>query len=91
MDKVDCDVAPLIVCHLMFGRPWQFDINATREGRSNYYYFMHKGVKHVLKLMPKSAIKAEVFPAVKNKKGIVEHTSKPRMDLLKGGENNMTI
>ena len=32
MDSVDCDVVPVSACHLLLGRPWQFDLNATHEG-----------------------------------------------------------
>lgn len=34
-DKVDCDVVQMDVCHLLLGRPWEYDLNATHEGRSN--------------------------------------------------------
>ena len=49
MDTVDCDVVPMSACHLLLGRPWQFDLDATHGGRSNNYLFVHKGVHHVLK------------------------------------------
>ena len=29
MDTVDCDVVPMSACHLLLGRPWQFDLDAT--------------------------------------------------------------
>ena len=36
-DEVLCDVVPMNACHVLFGRPWQFDRNATHEGRSNRF------------------------------------------------------
>ena len=36
-DTVDCDVVPMNACHLLLGRPWQFDLDATHKGRSNCY------------------------------------------------------
>jgi hypothetical protein len=36
-DIVDCDVVPMNACHLLLGRPWQFDLDATHKGRSNCY------------------------------------------------------
>ena len=42
VDSVDCDVAPMTACHLLLGRPWQFDVDATHGGRSNHYSFEHK-------------------------------------------------
>ena len=65
MDTVDCNVVHMNACHLLLGRPWQFDVDATHGGRSNNYFFVHKGVHHALKPMPESAIKAVIFPHVK--------------------------
>ena len=36
-DTVDCDVVPMNACHLLLGRPRQFDLDATHKGRSNCY------------------------------------------------------
>jgi len=66
----------------IIGRPWQFDLDATHDGRSNTYSFVHKGVHHVLKPMLDSAIKAEVFAPVKVKKKAVENIPEPRTALL---------
>ena len=55
---MDYDIAPMSACHLLLGGPWQFDLNATHGGCSNNYSFVHKGVYHVLKLMPDSSIRA---------------------------------
>jgi len=67
MDTVDCDVVPMNACHLLLGRPWQFDVDATHGGRSNHYSFVHKGVHHVLKPMSDTAINADVFATSKVK------------------------
>ena len=91
MDTVDCDVVPMSACHLLLGRPWQFDLDATHGGRSNNYSFVHKGVHHVLKPMPVSAIKAEVFATSKVKKKVAAITPKPRTALFLEGENDMAI
>jgi hypothetical protein len=73
------------------GQPWQFDLDATHDGRSNNYSFMHKGVNHVLKPIPESAIKAEVFATSKVKKKVAEITPKPRTALIHEGRNDVTI
>jgi len=91
MDTVDCDVVPMSACHLLLGRPWQFDLDATHGGRSNNYSFVHKGVHHVLKPMPVSAIKAEVFATSKVKKKVAAITPKLRTALFLEGENGMAI
>ena len=82
IETVDCDVAPLSACHLLLGRPWQFDLDATHSDRSNNYSFVHKGVNHVLKPMLDSATKAEIFPSLKVKKKATEISPKPRTTLI---------
>uniref|UniRef100_A0A0E0J2G5 Uncharacterized protein n=1 Tax=Oryza nivara TaxID=4536 RepID=A0A0E0J2G5_ORYNI len=34
VDIVDCDIAPMNACHLLLGRPRQFDLDAT-HGRED--------------------------------------------------------
>jgi hypothetical protein len=33
-DTVECDVVPMTVCHVLLGRPWQFDKKAIHNGYS---------------------------------------------------------
>ncbi|GER51767.1 long chain acyl-CoA synthetase 4 [Striga asiatica] len=47
-DQVWCDVVPMDACHLLLGRPWQFDRAATHDGRLNTYSFLFGGIKIVL-------------------------------------------
>jgi hypothetical protein len=47
-DEVDCDIVPMQACHLLLGRPWQFDVDSVHFGRSNKYSFVHKEKKVVL-------------------------------------------
>ncbi|XP_059281267.1 uncharacterized protein LOC132034961 [Lycium ferocissimum] len=35
-------------CHLFLGRPWQFDVDAKHNGRTNKYSFVVKGKKYIL-------------------------------------------
>jgi hypothetical protein len=46
--EVDCDIAPMQACHLLLGRPWQFDVDSVHFGRSNKYTFIHNDKKVVL-------------------------------------------
>jgi hypothetical protein len=91
IDMVDCDVAPLSACHLLLGRSWQFDRDATHGGHFYSYSFMHKGIQHVLKLMIESAIKAEAFAAIKRKFHATTIKAKLGRALLQGEENDVTI
>lgn len=36
-DELLCDVAPMQACHLLLGRPWQYDRYTRHEGRTNKY------------------------------------------------------
>ncbi|PKI53372.1 hypothetical protein CRG98_026251 [Punica granatum] len=47
-DSVWCDVVMMDACHLLLGRPWQFDRSVSHDGRTNKYNFTHKGLKIVL-------------------------------------------
>ena len=42
-DTVKCDVVPMSVCHLLLGRPWQFDRNVQHNGRANTYHLNWHG------------------------------------------------
>ena len=39
-DSVTCDVIPMDACHLLLGRPWQFDRDAIHRGKGNTYSFV---------------------------------------------------
>ncbi|XP_074301520.1 uncharacterized protein LOC141632918 [Silene latifolia] len=47
-DEVLCDVVPMDACHLLLGRPWEFDRNTTHQGMDNTYSFRHNGKKVTL-------------------------------------------
>ena len=47
-DEVYCDVVDMDVCQLLFGRPWQFDVDAQHSGRSNTYRLEKNGMKYTL-------------------------------------------
>jgi hypothetical protein len=87
-DKVECDVLPLQVFHLLLGRPWQHDVNALHHGRTNMYTFMHKGEFYALLPKDAKAIKCtiEVF-----KKKSAHRRSKPRTVLLQGREDDAVL
>ncbi|XP_062089604.1 uncharacterized protein LOC133796139 [Humulus lupulus] len=41
-DEVLCDVVPMHACHLLLGRPWQYDLRVTHDGFMNRYSFTLK-------------------------------------------------
>ncbi|XP_020677817.1 uncharacterized protein LOC110096287 [Dendrobium catenatum] len=50
--EVLCDVVEMDVCHLILGRPWQFDVCIIYDGRANTYALEWKGKQ--LRLLPHS-------------------------------------
>lgn len=47
-DEVLCDIIPMNICHMLLGRPWQFDRHAIHDGWANTYTLTKDGVKHKL-------------------------------------------
>jgi hypothetical protein len=40
-----CDVVPMDACHILLGRPWQYDRKTVHNGLKNTYSFVKDGVK----------------------------------------------
>jgi len=47
-DKVLCDVVPMEACHILLGRPCQFDKKTMHNGLTNEITFTHKEKKFIL-------------------------------------------
>jgi hypothetical protein len=47
-DEILCDVIPMDFCHILLGRPWQFDRNVIHDGRKNSYTLEKNGRTHML-------------------------------------------
>ncbi|XP_073139094.1 uncharacterized protein [Henckelia pumila] len=52
VDEVLCDVVPMQACHILLGRPWQFDRKVIHDGFKNRYSFTLK--KEPIVLLPMS-------------------------------------
>ena len=59
-DEVWCDVVPMDVCHLLLGRPWQYDRQIIYDGFKSTYAFRKDGHKIVL-----APLKPTIAPASK--------------------------
>lgn len=44
-DEVSCGVVDMGACHVLLGRPWQFDRSVQHKGRENVYQFLWHGRK----------------------------------------------
>jgi hypothetical protein len=58
-DEILCDEIPMEVCHILLGRPWNFDINVINDGRKRTYTLDNNGRMHMLLLMEEKRIKEE--------------------------------
>jgi hypothetical protein len=48
------------VCHLLLGRPWQYDRNVIHDGRMNTYTLKKNGRTHMLHPIEDKEVKPEV-------------------------------
>jgi hypothetical protein len=52
-DQVLCDVLDMEACHILLGRPWQYDRRVVHNGYSNIYTLKHDGkLKDLIPLPP---------------------------------------
>lgn len=47
-DEVLFDIVDMDACHLLLGRPWEFDVNVVHKGKDNTYSFNFNGVRLTL-------------------------------------------
>lgn len=55
-DTVECDVVSMNVCHLLLGRPWQYNHAVIHKGRTNQHKFMWNNKEVILRLLTPSQI-----------------------------------
>ncbi|KAG7552856.1 Reverse transcriptase domain [Arabidopsis thaliana x Arabidopsis arenosa] len=53
-DLVLCDVIPMDACHLLLGRPWQYDRRVSHDGFTNNHSFSYEG-KRITQIPSQSA------------------------------------
>lgn len=47
-DKILCDIIPMDVCHILLGRPWQYDREAQHDGKNNVFVIKKEGMSYTL-------------------------------------------
>lgn len=66
-DEVDCDITYMYACHILFGRPWQFDHDVKQRGRKNSYKLEKEGAKYIFVLISeRTPTKISKMKAVNN-------------------------
>jgi hypothetical protein len=67
-DVVECDVMPMQACHILLGRPWQFDTDCVHHGKSNQFSLLHHDKKIVsLPMSPEAIVCDDIARAAKSK------------------------
>lgn len=78
-DTVICDVVPMEACHLLLGRPWQYDKKSNHDGYTNKFSFIHKERKITLApLSPREVGEDESKMREKRKKERKEKNSQKK-------------
>ncbi|XP_074299024.1 uncharacterized protein LOC141630032 [Silene latifolia] len=80
-DEVWCDIIPMNACHILLGRPWQFDRKVEHDGRANVYSVVKGNVRYNLKPMSPNKIKES-----KTKKGSMFMEAREVEEALARGE-----
>jgi hypothetical protein len=63
-DKILCDFIPMDVCHLLLGRPWQYDINVIHDRRMNTYTLEKNGITYMFLSIKDKEVNSEVSSIV---------------------------
>jgi hypothetical protein len=63
-DEILCDVIPMDVYHVLLGRPWQYDMNITQDGRINTYTLENNGRTHMLLPIEEKKVKNEASASI---------------------------
>ena len=67
VDEVVCNVLPMDACHVLLGRPWQFDKKAVHDGFTNRHSFDHKGKKITMVPLSPSEVHQDQVQLKKNR------------------------
>ena len=63
-DVVLCYIMPMDVCHILLGRPWQYDRKPVHDGRKNTYSLEKDGKKHTLSPLKDEAAQEDSGPNI---------------------------
>ncbi|XP_074299023.1 uncharacterized protein LOC141630031 [Silene latifolia] len=86
LDEVWCDIIPMNACHILLGRPWQFDRKVEHDGRANVYSVVKGNVRYNLKPMSPNKIKES-----KTKKGSMFMEAREVEEALARGERTYVL
>jgi hypothetical protein len=86
-DEVLCDVVPMHACHLLLGRPWQYDRRAMHDGFTNKYSFtLNRQSITLVPLTPKQVREDQLKLQRSNEK---KREKERKAEIEKNGEKNI--
>ncbi|XP_052291811.1 uncharacterized protein LOC127900665 [Citrus sinensis] len=88
-DKIWCDVVAMDACHLLLGRPWQYDRNVVHDGKRNTYNFIFNNTKIVLLPNKEFTLQQDLGNYLLGKKQFIDVVAETkRVYILLGKESN---
>jgi hypothetical protein len=63
-DEILCDIIPIDVCHILLGRPWNFDRNSIHDGRKNTYTLEKNDRTHMLLPIEEKRLKEDASTSI---------------------------
>ena len=91
-DEILCDIMPMNTSHLLLGRPWQFDKQATHDGFTNRFSFSFEGRNITLAPLSPQQVKEDQMQLKKNIEAMkgIEKIEEKEVDVrMVGVENTM--
>ncbi|XP_051142151.1 uncharacterized protein LOC127259052 [Andrographis paniculata] len=71
-NDVFCDVCPMTACHILLGRPWQFDRLVLYNGYKNQIYFFKDGKKLSISSLPPEAVRRDAEYLCRSMRDVVK-------------------
>jgi len=63
-----CDVVPMDTCHVLLGRPWQYDLHEYHDGLTNKISFKRMGMTYSLTPLTPKEIRRNQFAMRESRK-----------------------
>ena len=82
-DEVTFDIVDMDSCHILLGRPWEFNLNVVHRGRDNTYTFAFNEVKMMLVPLQKH-VPTITKPTPPTKNNLVVFTHRDFEEGIKG-------
>ncbi|KAK9704714.1 hypothetical protein RND81_07G006900 [Saponaria officinalis] len=87
VDEALCDILPMDACHLLLGRPWEYDRDSVHHGKDNTYTFKFGSRKIILSPLPPTLKLSPTPSMLESSKEVLMINEAEMMQDLKGNED----